>query len=268
MSEQLCAVAIMAKASLAGTVKTRLIPPLTEEEAAQLNSSFLADVASNVAAAAARAPIRGFVAYHPLGSERFFEDLLPDGFKLLAPKEPTLGRSLVHAARDLFAEGYGSVCLLNADSPTLPTELLVETVRLLRQPGDRVVLGPAADGGYYLIGLKRFHQRLFQAIDWSTERVYRQTIARAGEIRLPAVALSEWYDVDDDASLAELARELLADGGSTSSRRGGYAAPSTSAFLKQLAATNGRVQHLLAAPLVERGQPSAAPVAHPDRLPR
>ena len=268
MSKQLCAVAIMAKASVAGTVKTRLIPPLTEEQAAQLNSSFLVDVATNVVAAAARAPIQGFAAYHPLGSERFFENLLPDGFKLLAPKEPTLGRSLIHAARDLFAEGYGSVCLLNADSPTLPTELLVETVRLLGEPGDRVVLGPAADGGYYLIGLKRFHQRLFQAIDWSTERVYRQTIARAGEIGLPAVALPEWYDVDDDASLAELARELLAAAASPNCRRGGYAAPSTTAFLKQLAATSGRVQHILSAPLVERGQPSAGPVAHLDRLPR
>jgi Uncharacterized protein conserved in bacteria (DUF2064) len=54
------------------------------------------------------------------------------------------------------------------------------SVRRLQEPGDRVVLGPAADGAYYLIGLRRFHQRQFEAIDWSTERVYRQTIARCG----------------------------------------------------------------------------------------
>src|SRR5215831_14564278 len=210
MAQELCAVAIMAKASLAGTVKTRLVPPLTAEEAAELNTCCLADIAANIVAAAERAPIRGFAAYHPSGSEEFFENLLPDGFGLLPPREPTLGRSLFHAARDLFAAGYGSVCLVNGDSPTLPTELLVEAVRRLHEPSDRVVLGPAADGGYYLIGMKHFHRQLFQAIDWSTERVYRQTIARAGEIGLPAVALPEWYDVDDDASLAELARELLA----------------------------------------------------------
>jgi len=243
--EQACAVAIMAKASVAGAVKTRLVPPLTPEEAAELNTCCLADVAANIAAAAVRAPIKGFVAYHPLGAERFFEDLLPDGFELLPPKEPTLGRSLVHAARDLLAAGYGSVCLVNADSPTLPTGLLVETVRRLQEPGDRVVLGPAADGGYYLIGLKRFHQRLFEAIDWSTERVYRQTIMRAEEIGLAVAALAEWYDVDDEATLAVLARELLAGPGADGGYRGGYAAPNTTGFLARLGATNGDVRRLI-----------------------
>jgi len=247
MSEQLCAVAIMAKASIAGTVKTRLVPPLTHQEAAELNTSCLSDVAENVATAAAQAPIQGFAAYHPAGSERFFEDLLPSGFKLLPPKEPTLGRSLLHAARDLFAAGYGSVCLVNADSPTLPTELLVETTRRLDEPGDRVVLGPAADGGYYLIGMKHFHQRLFEAIDWSTERVYRQTIRRAGEIGLPVAVLAEWYDVDDEVSLTLLARELLSGPDATGCYNGGYAAPKTAAFLETLAATNSAVQHLLPA---------------------
>ena len=160
--------------------------------------------------AAKQVPIQGFAAYHPLGSERFFDDLLPDGFKLLPPKEPTIGRSLFHAARDLFDAGYSSVCLVNADSPTLPTEFLVETVRRLQEPGDRVVLGPAADGGYYLIGLKQFHRRLFEEIDWSTERVYRQTLARAGEIGVTVATLPEWYDVDDEETLAMLARELWA----------------------------------------------------------
>jgi rSAM/selenodomain-associated transferase 1 len=245
MSEELCAVAIMAKASVAGTVKTRLVPPLSHEEAAELNTSCLADVAENVAVAAARAPIQGFAAYHPAGSERFFEELLPDGFKLLPPKEPTIGRSLFHAARDLLAAGYGSVCLVNGDSPTLPTDLLVEAVRGLQEPGDRVVLGPAADGGYYLIGLKHFHPRLFEAIDWSTERVYRQTIARARENGLPVVSLPEWYDVDDEATLAVLGRELLRDPNAKGLYRGGYAAPNTTAFLARLAATNGAVRHLI-----------------------
>jgi rSAM/selenodomain-associated transferase 1 len=246
MSERLCAVAIMAKASVAGTVKTRLVPPLSEGEAAELNTSCLADVAANIVVAAAQAPIQGFAAYHPLGSERFFEDLLPDGFKLLPPKEPTLGRSLLHAAHDLLAAGYASVCLVNADSPTLPTDLLVRAVRRLAEPGDRVVLGPAADGGYYLIGLKRFHQRLFEAIDWSTERVYRQTIMRADEIGLPVASLPEWYDVDDVETLAVLAQELLSGSDGVKVYRGGYPAPSTAAFLAKLAATNGGVRRILA----------------------
>jgi len=244
MPEQFCAVAIMAKASVAGTVKTRLVPPLTDQEAADLNTCCLADIATNIVAAAERVPIHGFAAYHPSGSEEFFKDLLPDGFALLPPKEPTLGRSLFHAARDLFAAGYGSVCLVNGDSPTLPTELLMKAVRHLNEPGNRVVLGPAADGGYYLIGMKQLHERLFEEIDWSTERVYRQTLTRADDIGLPVAALAEWYDVDDESSLRLLARELSGSD-AAGCYRGGYAAPKTAAFLERLAATNSGVRHLL-----------------------
>jgi len=258
MTEQLCAVAIMAKASVAGTVKTRLVPPLTYEEAAELNTCCLTDVAANIVAAAARVPIQGFAAYHPLGSERFFDDLLPEGFKLLPPKEPTIGRSLLHAAQDLFAAGYRSVCLVNADSPTLPTEVLVEAVRLLREPGDRVVLGPAADGGYYLIGLKRFHRRLFEGIDWSTERVYRQTLVRAGEVGVPVASLPEWYDVDDDETLEVLAREIRLGPAAPSPYRGGFPAPSTTAFLEQLAAKNSGIERLFARESPLRSPPQLA----------
>lgn len=245
MPEERCAVAIMAKASVAGTVKTRLVPPLTYEEAAELNTCCLTDVAANVVTAARQAPIQGFAAYYPLGSERFFDDLLPDGFTLLPPREPTIGRSLFHAARDLFDAGHSSVCLVNADSPTLPTKFLVETVLRLRQSGDRVVLGPAADGGYYLIGMKQFHRRLFEEIDWSTERVFRQTLARAGEIGVTVAPLPEWYDVDDEATLTMLAREIGPCRRATGRYLNGSPAPSTKAFLEKLAAGNGGIERLL-----------------------
>ena len=234
MAEERCAVAIMAKASVARTVKTRLVPPLTYEEDAELNTCFLADVATNIATAAKQVPIQGFAAYHPLGSEAFFERVLPNGFKLLPPREPTIGRSLFHAAQDLLAAGYGSVCLVNADSPTLPTDFLVETVRRLQGSGDRVVLGPAADGGYYLIGLKRFHRRLFEEINWSTERVFQQTLARAREISVAVASLPEWYDVDDEATLAMLAREIAPDRTAANRYRNGYRAYRTAAFLEKV----------------------------------
>src|SRR6201981_1386357 len=247
----------MAKASVAGTVKTRLVPPLTHQEAAELNTCCLADIAANVAAAAERVPIQGFAAYHPTGSEGFFEDLLPDGFRLLPPKEPTIGRSLFHAAHDLFAAGYGSVCLVNADSPTLPTELLVESVRRLREPRDRLVLGPAADSGYYLIGIKQFHARLFEEIDWSTERVYQQTITRAGEIGLTVASLREWYDVDDEETLAFLARELGLGPASEDGYGRASAPPATSAFLARLAARNRGVANLFGRSDRRRTPPTA-----------
>lgn len=245
MTEQVCAVAIMAKASIAGTVKTRLVPPLTYEEAAELNTCCLADVAANIVAASGQESIQAVAAYSPVGSEQFFADVLSDNFKLLPPKEPTLGRSLFHAAQDLFTEGYGLVCLVNADSPTLPTRMLVEAVRRLRQPGDRVVLGPAADGGYYMIGLKQFHGGLFEEIDWSTERVYQQTVSRASQLGLAVSALPQWYDVDDDQSLALLMRELFSASDAVIAYTAGYAAPKTAALLKKLSTTNGDLKRLV-----------------------
>ena len=104
---------------------------------------------------------------------------------------------------------YQSVCLLNSDSPTLPQAYLSTAATALAVDGDRIVLGPSTDGGYYLIGLKTAHRRLFEDVEWSTERVFQQTVARAKEVGLPVVVLPTWYDVDEAESLRTLAGELL-----------------------------------------------------------
>ncbi len=114
--------------------------------------------------------------------------------------------------------------------PTLPTAMLVEAARALAKPGDRVVLGGAEDGGYYLIGLKRPHRRLFEDIDWSTDRVLRQTLERAAEIGLSVHALPIWYDVDDVASLRRLIGDLAAP---DHAGKPAYPAPHTSALLRE-----------------------------------
>jgi rSAM/selenodomain-associated transferase 1 len=226
---QTCAIAIMAKAPRHGAVKTRLIPPLTAEEATAFSIAFIRDTAGNILAAAESAAIDGFVAYSPPGSADSFAGILPDGIGLLPPRRVGLGESLLDAASDLLAAGYGAACLVDADSPTLPTAPLVEAARLLARPGDRVVLGGAEDGGYYLIGLKCPHRRLFDDIAWSTESVFRQTLDRAAEIGLDVHLLPVWYDVDDLASLRRLSRDLAAPD------HFGYPAPHTAALLRRLA---------------------------------
>ncbi len=229
MNGGFCAIAAMAKAPRQGEVKTRLTPPLSLADAAELGGCFIRDIADNMLAAARSAPIRGYVAYSPRGSEAQFRALLPDAIGLLPSRRAGLGYSLADAAADLLAAGYVSACLVNADSPTLPTAVLVEAALALAAPGDRIVLGPAEDGGYYCIGLKQSHPRLFEEIDWSTERVFAQTLDRAREIGLDTVVLPAWYDVDDPVSLHRLTAELL-DGNTG----GGYAAPYTAAFLRRL----------------------------------
>jgi rSAM/selenodomain-associated transferase 1 len=206
---------IMAKVPRSGQVKTRLVPPLTHEQASVLSQCFLRDVAAAVvrAAEARRGHVQGHAVYSPEGEEESARRIFPDGFGLVLQRGQDLGERLFHAIEDLLSAGFASVCLINGDSPTLPSALLQEAARALESPGDRVVLGPASDGGYYLIGLKRAHRRLFEGIAWSTEVVRAQTEARARELSLPLLRLPEWHDVDDGRSLRALCRELFeADG--------------------------------------------------------
>jgi uncharacterized protein len=207
----LCALAVMAKAPRAGKVKTRLQPPLAADEAAALNVCFLRDTAENIAGVAREGGAAGLICYTPVGDESAFDGLLPEGFALIAQRGDGFGERLLAAAEDILSCGFGAVCLIDSDSPTLPTDALRRAVRELARPGNRVVLGGSEDGGYYLIGLKRAHARVFERIAWSTGSVYRETVERAIEAELELVELPKWYDVDDAATLTVLERELLLD---------------------------------------------------------
>jgi hypothetical protein len=210
-----CGIAFMAKASAPGRTKTRLVPPLTFDEAAALNTTFLQDVSDNVALAARHAPpgagIAGYAAYGPPGSEDFFHETLPAAIGLIGAWLPHFGECLFQTIQEILARGHGSAVVLNADSPTLPTALLIETAAVLARPGDRAVLGPSSDGGYYLLGLKIAHRRMFEDIAWSTGSVAAQTLERAREIGLEVHSLPVWYDVDDMEGLRRLHGELFGE---------------------------------------------------------
>jgi rSAM/selenodomain-associated transferase 1 len=208
-----CGIAVMAKASRPGRTKTRLVPPLSYDEAAAFNTAFLLDVAANIAAADRQTrtgghTVAGYMAYGPPGSEAFFHEILPASIDLIEAWYPNFGDCLFTAIEELLALGHSGAVVLNSDSPTLPTALLAETAEVLARPGDRAVLGPSTDGGYYLLGLKAPHRRLFEDVTWSTAAVAAQTLARAAEIGLDVHVLPAWYDVDEVAALRMLRSEL------------------------------------------------------------
>ena len=245
--DALCALALMAKVPFACAVKTRLTPPLSPAEAARLSTCFLRDMTTNVSSMNGDGT-EGVVLYAPANAGAFLHDLLPDGFKLVAQRGETLGQRLINAAAELLNDGFESVCLINSDSPTLPGEILKTAASLLAKDGDRVVLGPSEDGGYYLIGLKHPHQELFERIAWSTETVLAHTIDRAADINLPVELLPTWYDVDDAVTLRLLCNELslLTDGHVGQEQfRGGSEAPHTRSYLAGLIAKDGH-QRLMA----------------------
>jgi len=220
----------MTKAPLVGAVKTRLVPPLTPEEAANLHVCFLRDMSASIAEVVVRNFAEGLVVYTPVGAEPAFDGILPPGFKLLRQRGESLGDRLCNATEDLLGQGYSSLCLANSDSPTLPGSLFDLAIESLSRDGDRVVLGAAVDGGYYLIGLKNVHSRLFDRIAWSTGEVLAHTIERAAEIGLEVELLPLWYDVDDGATLNRLCEELFL----SRRRHGNYPAPHTREYLATL----------------------------------
>jgi uncharacterized protein len=231
-----CGIAIMAKASAPGRTKTRLVPPLSAEQAAAVNTAFLQDMAANLTAAGNHAAIVGYAAFAPAGSENFFRRILPSSIGLIDACLFNFGECLRHTIEELFARGHNAAVVLNSDSPTLPTELLVETARILALTGERAVLGPSRDGGYYLLGLKTPHRRLFEDISWSTERVAAQTLERAHEIGLDMHLLPAWYDVDDPQDLRRLHRELTATPAAdlTLARQTPYYPAATASLLRNL----------------------------------
>jgi rSAM/selenodomain-associated transferase 1 len=231
--ENCCALAVMAKAPRPGKVKTRLSPPLNPDQASALNICFIRDTTENIQQVTEASNSSGLVVYTPIGDESAFDALLPSGFQLLAQRGDGFGERLLHASEDLFSCGFSAVCLIDSDSPTMPQEALLQAVEWLSRAGDRMVLGGSDDGGYYLIGIKRPHQRLFEQIDWSTERVFQQTLERAREIGLPAELLPTWYDVDDAATLERLRRELSGLSGA------GYDAKHTRLYLETLQVASG-----------------------------
>ncbi len=225
--------AVMTKAPRPGQVKTRLTPPLQPDESAALNRVFLQDISSAITAVGPW--VQGIGCYTPVGSEDEYRDIFPAGFELIAQQEGEFGERLFGAVDDLFSVGFGAVCLINSDSPTVLVSSFAEAARVLAQPNDSLVIGPSDDGGYYLIGMKQRHRALFERIDWSTDRVLSQTRERAAELGLTVHLLPPCYDVDDGSTLQRLCQDLLGP----NSKLQAAAAPATRRFLQRLVAQEG-----------------------------
>ena len=229
-----CALAIMTKAPRAGQVKTRLVPPLSTHEAAELNKCFLRDTTAAISDAIRDNNACGIAVYTPIGSEPAYAEILPPNFTLLPQRGEKFGERLFFAAEDLFKSGFESVCLIDSDSPTVPAASFAQALKLLKSAGDRIVLGPCRDGGYYLIGLKKLHREMFEGIDWSTNRVFDQALRCAAQIGIEVKLLPLGYDVDDRASLQRLCCELLGE------KAGVGVAPNTRKFLAEIIEREGR----------------------------
>ncbi len=200
---------VMAKRPYPGQTKTRMIPALTPQEAADLYACFLQDV---LALARSVPGVTPFIAYAPADEETqaYFETIAP-GFGLIPQLGDDLGARLDGVLTHCLQNGYAQVAAMNSDSPTLPAAYLAQAFARLDDPAVDVTLGPCEDGGYYLIGWKRAHPRLVRDVQMSTNHVLQDTLAIAKEENLRVALLPAWYDVDELAELRRLQRELQAN---------------------------------------------------------
>lgn len=199
------ALVIFAKAPVPGQVKTRLCPPLTPDEAATLHGSFVLDTLERTKTATIRLqlPIDRYLACAPSSSLVFFKIMEErQGVKLIDQEGEDLGIRMHRAFETMFAKGYRRALIIGTDVPSLPFDYYKQAVDLLETHD--VVLGPARDGGYYLIGLKKSSGGLFEHIPWSTDQVLAVTREKAKVLGLSTGWLPEWRDVDSIDDLQAL----------------------------------------------------------------
>lgn len=204
------AVAVMAKVPGAVAVKSRLQPPLAPAEAVELYRCFLADRLDGLLALEGIAHV---VAFTPPEARAVMTGFAPPAFALVAQRGEDLGERLSTLLTDLLAAGHPGAMAVDSDSPTLPMPYVAEAARVLEQGEADVVLGPCEDGGYYLVGLRAPAPALFQDVPWSTDRVLELTLDRARQAGLRVHLLPPWFDVDTEADLRRLHRDLAREGG-------------------------------------------------------
>lgn len=212
------ALIVVAKRPAQGETKTRLCPPLSSEQAAQLYECFMQDTLETMRRVA---DVTRLVAYLPDSAEGYFEQIAP-GFRRMLQEGANLGERLDHALTACLQDGYNQAVIMDSDSPTLPADFLARAFVALEHAD--VVLGPCEDGGYYLIGMNRSQSRLLREVQMSTANVLNDTLALAEEEGLRVALLPVWYDVDTSAELDRLIAELASSTNHT--------APYTRAFLK------------------------------------
>lgn len=195
---------VFVKAPVPGRVKTRLRPPLSFAQAARLYRAFVKDTL----ASAAKVPGTGVkVAYAPSDDHPaldWIDSRARPGFFLQQGAD--LGRRLENAFAKCFSAGADKTVIIGSDTPHLGPGLMEKAFSALDRAD--VVLGPAKDGGYYLIGLRRSRPLLFENIPWSTGKVFTETAARARRARMKVFPLPALFDIDTASDLNELSKRF------------------------------------------------------------
>ena len=208
------ALVVFAKAPVPGQVKTRLCPPLTPDEAATLQGSLVLDMVER--SKQVERKLDRWLACAPSRTHTFFRIMEErHGIRCLDQIGDNVGTRMAQTFEALFARGYRQVVMAGTDIPTLQASAFTEA--LARLADHDLVLGPAEDGGYYLIAMTRLQPSLFEDIPWSTNQVRALTLKKAESLGLRTAVLSVCRDLDTIEDLVALASLVPAKTGTTQS---------------------------------------------------
>lgn len=187
------ALAIMAKAPVAGAVKTRLVPPLTPVQAAEFYRALLLDQCDHLR----KYPgAERYVFHTPADAGGIFRELGGGEYVYRPQYGNGLGARMQQVFSDLWRLGHRNIIVIGSDLPALGWAILDAGFRQLAQAQPRVVLGPSRDGGYYLVGMNRLTPEIFQEMTWSHDQVLAETQARLGALAVPYGLLPGLFDFD------------------------------------------------------------------------
>jgi rSAM/selenodomain-associated transferase 1 len=189
-------IAIVARAP-SSEGKSRLIRDLGTRDGAGLRLALLRDTFESVS----ELEVEKAVLYTPPDGEAEIRALTPFPAVFLPQRGATLGERMRDGVRDLLTSGFDAVVLVGSDLPTLPPPHVTTAFEILKRRSEVLVLGPADDGGYYLIGLTQSRPELFERIPWGTPLVLQRTRNAAEALRIPVETLAQWYDVDSPSDL-------------------------------------------------------------------
>lgn len=207
------ALVLMAKAPLPGCAKTRLIPRLGKEGAARLAECMLLDRLESLR----KVSVRRFLAFSPDAARGYFRETGRRAYRLFSQGRGSLGERLTRIARKLMEQGFARIVFVGADSPLMRLSVIRQAFRELRRGMD-MVISPAQDGGYTLIGISRFFPEIFQEIPWGGQAVFKTTLFRARRLHLKIGILPAGFDVDVPQDLEKLKRSLRRRRASSSKR--------------------------------------------------
>jgi len=200
------ALAVMAKAPVPGSVKTRMVPPLTQKQAAALYRAILRDQLEHLTRLAA---IDLYVAFTPDDAAVLMKSIVPAAFECFPQRGEDLGERMQEIFAELWRRGHRNLVLIGSDVPAVPLDFFRETYSALNCEDKRVVFGPSQDGGYYLVGMNQPTLQIFERMTWSHDRVLAQTTAKLTGLGIDFRLLPTWFDLDTIADLKRM--QTMAD---------------------------------------------------------